>query len=429
MAQLRLNDLLGRPVTGPSGNTVGRMTDVVVRLVDRGRPTVTGALVRIGDGDVFMSVATVASMDGTGIRLAAEKVDTRPFERRQGEVLLERDVRGRGVVDVDRGRLVRVGDLLLGSEGTAWHVVSILAARPADFSQWLRRLLGRAERLEEVPWEHVEPLIGHVPTVQRPLSLLRLAKLKPAEIADIVEAASHEEGEQILDAVASDAEFEADVFEELDETHRVEFLRDRSDEEAASVLSNMEPDHAADLVMQLPQERRMPVLGLIEADQQAKVRSLLRYGPETAGGLMNNEFVAFDDPDLTADEAIRRLRELPDPPAILTDVFVADQERLLGSIPLRDLVRAEPATALRELIGSEPEAVYPDADLPSVAVHMADYNLSALPVIDAGGMLIGIVTYDDLIHRMLPDDWRWRGHPAVAHLSPADNEEAAGAAD
>ena len=121
----------------------------------------------------------------------------------------------------------------------------------------------------------------------------KLARLHPAQIADIVEAASHEEGEEIIEAVKADRELEADVFEELDTEHQVEFVRTRSDADAARLLARMAPDDAADLIMELDQERRLPVLGLLPASQQRKVRSLLSYNPETAGGLMSPDFLAL----------------------------------------------------------------------------------------------------------------------------------------
>jgi CBS domain-containing protein len=423
LSRIRLSRVVGRPVLGPAGETIGTVADVVVRLADGGLPTVTGGLLRLPSNEVFVGVKDVVAIDSSGVRLGSDKVDTRPFERRPGEVLLERDVRGRGVIDLERGRLVRVRDLVLGQDGERWQVVAVVASPPGSLATFLKRLLGREDELEEIPWRNIEPLVGHVPTAGQRLAFPRLARLKPAEIADIVEGASHDEGEQILDAVSQDEELEADVFEELDETHRVEFLKDRSHEEAAEVLSKMEPDHAADLLMQLPQERRGPILERLEPDQQRKVRSLLGYHPETAGGLMNNEFVALPA-ELTVEEALSRLRAMVEVPAVLTDVFVVEGDRLVGALRLSALVRADPKARLGNVAPPDPEAVFTDADLPSVAVQMADYNLSSLPVIDGEGRLVGIVTFDDLIEAMLPDQWRWRGRPDAARLPSHQTERA-----
>ena len=423
MSQIRVTNVVGQPVTKPTGDALGRVSDLVVRLVDGATPTVTGALLRLQGGDVFVSMRDVAALDDAGVRLSSDTVDTRPFERRPGEVLLERDVRGRAVIDVERGRLVRVSDLELEQQGGRWHVVAVIASPPAGLSSLVNRIFGRVEAPEEIEWRHLEPLVGHVPTVGKGIPFPRLAQLKPAEIADLVEQATHHEGEQILEAVSADEELEADVFEELDEEHRVEFLKDRSDEEAAELLAKMEPDAAADLLMELPQERRQPILELLEPDLQSKIRSLLGYNRETAGGLMNNEFVARPGDESAAD-AVRTLREMDEVPAILTDIYVVEGDRLAGSLTLLQLLRANPEAHLRDVMQSDPEAVFADADLPSIAVHMADYNLAALPVIDEAGRLVGIVTYDDLIDAMLPDEWRWRGGPVAARVGEAGSAPA-----
>src|SRR5205085_4357294 len=148
------------------------------------------------------------------------------------------------------------------------------------------------EHRQFVAWTDMEPFVGHVPTSRLKLASRRLARLHPAQIADLVEAASHEEGEEILEALAQDKELEADVFEELDDEHQVEFLRERSDQEAAAVLSRMEPDDAADLLLELEQDRRLPVLNLLPPANQRKIKNLLGHNPETAGGLMNPDFMS-----------------------------------------------------------------------------------------------------------------------------------------
>src|SRR5207248_6008095 len=126
-------------------------------------------------------------------------------------------------------------------------------------------------------WASVEPFVGHVPSLKLKVPHPKLAKLHPAEIADLVEAASHREGEEIIDAVGSDRELEADVFEELDEQHQIEFIEERSDEQVAAVLARMAPDDAADVVAELDEERREAVLTQLPASQRTKVRALLGY--------------------------------------------------------------------------------------------------------------------------------------------------------
>ena len=136
-----------------------------------------------------------------------------------------------------------------------------------------------------VDWAEIEPFVAHVPTARLRIPYRKLSRLHPAQIADLVEAASHEEGEEIIKAVGQDRELEADVFEELDEEHQLEFIHSRSDSEAARLLATMASDDAADLITELDQDRRLHVLQLMPAPKQRKIRTLLNYNPDTAGGL------------------------------------------------------------------------------------------------------------------------------------------------
>ena len=152
--------------------------------------------------------------------------------------------------------------------------------RPRLWRLLPRRFRGHdTEHRQFVAWNEMEPFVGHVPTSRLKLASRRLARLHPAQIADLVEAASHEEGEEILEAVGQDKELEADVFEELDDEHQVEFLRERSDEEVAAVLARMATDDAADLLLEIDQDRRLPVLNLLPAGQAAQDQRPARLQP------------------------------------------------------------------------------------------------------------------------------------------------------
>ena len=255
----------------------------------------------------------------------------------------------------------------------------------------------------------MEPFVGHVPTSRLKLAHRRLARLHPAQIADLVEAASHEEGEEILEAVAQDKELEADVFEEMDDHHQVEFLRDRSDQQAAAVLSRMASDDAADLLLELDQDRRLPILNLMPAAKQRKMRSLLGHNPSTAGGIMNPDFVSVGV-DARVGDAVARVRgaELRPQQASTVCVIGADGT-LAGALSLAELVRADPQAGVCDLIEDAPTpTVATDADLPEVARLMTDYNLIAMPVLGPDGRPVGLIAVDDVLELLLPEEWRRR---------------------
>jgi len=408
--RVMVTQLLRSPVVNPAGDEVGRLQDLIVKLADGGYPPVTGIKVRIGAQDVYVSTQDIAKLAPGEVRLLGHSLHTGAFQRRPGEVLLAADVLGRHLVDVARGRIVQAHDLVLAHVDDGWRLLGIDRSPRA----MLRRLIPRRARPDLrrhaiLDWKDVQPFVGHVPTAKLLMPLQRLRRLHPAQIADLVEGASHEEGEEIIHAVESDAELAADVFEELDTEHQVEFLRSRSNEEAAKVLDRMAPDDAADLLAELDQERRLPILNLMSPHQQQKLRKLLQYHPTTAGGLMNPDYVAVVR-GTTLAAALERVRtEDKAPRQLLSTVFVTEADgRLVGSVAVFDLVRSDPAQTVENEPHLVDERVMAGADIVDVTLMMADYNLTALAVTDAAGMLIGAISVDDLIESLVPEEWRDR---------------------
>ena len=244
-----LSSLAGSGLLDSAGERLGKVDDVVARL-DDGSATVIGLTARIGGRELFVPIDRVQRLGPDSVQTATTKLNLAQFERRPGEVLLRRDVLDRSLINVDAARLVRAREVeLVRDDDGAWRVAGIdPSLRPRLWRFLPRRFRGHdTEHREFVPWRDVEPFVGHVPTSRMKLATRRLVRLHPAQIADLVEAASHEEGEEILEAVGQDKELEADVFEELNDEHQVEFLRERSDQEAAAVLARMESDDAVDL--------------------------------------------------------------------------------------------------------------------------------------------------------------------------------------
>jgi CBS domain-containing protein len=367
-----------------------------------------GVVVRIEGRDLFVPIRKIASFERGRARFDGRKVDLRRFERRERELLLSEDLLARHLINFVRGRLITANEIELANVDGTWEVVGVEAGR----RPLIRRLLGgrigsKVSTTSLVDFAQIEPFVGHVPTAKLRIPYRRLAKLHPAQIADLVEAASHEEGEAIIEAVGLDRELEADVFEELDTEHQLEFIDQRTDEEAARLLSRMAPDDAADLISEVDQERRLPLLEGMAEPQQHKVRNLLSYPAESAGGLMSPDFVSVASTD-TVLAAIETVRTATAPIEALNVVIVLDdQGRLVGTVPLAVLVRARPSAAVADVVRTDPSHVHPHWDLHRTARTMSDFNLTVVPVLDEDhGQVLGVVTVDDLMELLLPQGWR-----------------------
>lgn len=382
-----------------------------MRLADGGYPPVTGLKASIGGRELFVPVAMVADLRPGAVTLSGETLSLGRFERREGEVLLRQDVLGRKLVDVEAEppSLVTAHEIEIACVESWWRVVGVDASLSAQLRRMLpRRLKSLVKDRPFLDWTDLEPFVGHVPTARLRFSHRKLANLHPAEIADLVEAASHDEGEEIIEAVRQDRELEADVFEELDEHHQLEFIRERPDAQVAAVIARMAPDDAVDLIGELDQERRPKILALLPPRHRRQIEALLGYNPSTAGGMMSLDFVALGEQDPISD-ALERVRSSSIAPEALSCVYVCDAEgRLSGSAPVVALLRAEPSSRVVEVAEHEPVSVGTDADLPEVARTMTDYNLMALPVLDDERHIVGVITVDDVLEQTLPAGWRRR---------------------
>src|SRR5277367_6165950 len=341
---IHLSQLLRAPVLARSGEVVSRVEDVIVRLrgVDE-YPLVTGIVAGVGGRQLFIGSESIHELSLDRVVLAKNKVDLRGFERREGEVLLRDDVLGHRLIDVAAVELVRAYDVELEDTGAGWVPARLDTRRPPLLFGLIKRSGGHAAR----DWKSFEPLIGHAHTDAVRRVSGRFRAFKPAEIADLLEEADKAEGGEILDRVHSDPELEADVFEELDPDKASRLLNDRSDSEVAALLGRMRADDAADAIADLRQSRRRRVLDLMPAPQRTKVITLMGFNPESAGGLMNVDFVSC----AATATAVQALALIPaargiQPEALLKLHVLDENKRLTGVVSVIALLQAEPSESV-----------------------------------------------------------------------------------
>lgn len=405
---LHLSTFLHRPIFDSDGDRIGRVQDLVARLGDNSHPPVVGAVIRIEGRDLFVPIRKIGGLSEGRMTFQGKRVDLRRFERRPGELLLAEDLLARHLINLVRGRLITANEIEIAQIDNKWEVVGVDPGKRPLLRRILGQNVGQHVKSEAiVDFASIEPFVAHVPTARLRIPYRKLSKLHPAQIADLVEQASHEEGEEIIEAVGADQELEADVFEELDMEHQLEFIQSRSDAEAARVLSRMAPDDAADLIVDIDQERRLPILNLLPEPQQRKVRSLLSYNPETAGGIMSPDFLALPE-TLSVVEVLDAVRASTAPPETLNVVFATGPSgEVTGSASVVSLVRARPTATLAAVMRPDPAHVHADWDLNATARTMSDFNLTVAPVLDhEHRQMLGVVTVDDLVELLLPSGWR-----------------------
>jgi magnesium transporter len=410
---LYLSQVVGRPVRDESGESIGRVADLIVAVGEQ-YPPVTGLVISTDQRKIFLPWSSVASVDVSGAILRTRTIDIGKFQQRPNEILLKADLMDKQIVDIDGRRVVRVNDLSLDDIQGSLRLVAV----DVGAAGLLRRLgierpyrtLARNLRLPVqerfIDWEDVDPVESSIASVKLRVPHAGLAQLHPADLASIIDQLAPKERAGILASL--DDEAVADAMEEMEPDTQVEVLEDLHPERAADILEEMSPDDAADLVADLSETARVEILALMEKDEADEVTELLGYPEDSAGGIMTTEFIAVPA-TLTAAGTIDRLRELEPDAETIYYVYVTDvDEKLVGVLSLRDLIVAPPETAIGDVMIREPVAVDVHANQDDVAAIVARYNLLAVPVVDAEGRLEGIVTVDDAMDSILPTAWKKR---------------------
>lgn len=402
---LYLSQVLGSPIFDADGERIATIRDVIVRYGEEDYPPVVGLVARYRRRLFFMPRRNISTLGEHGAKMNSGVLDLRPFTRRTGEVLLNKDVLDNQLIDVDGKRVVRVNDVLIIQVADSWRV----SGADVSLQGFLRRLLpkgfyGSSKAVEVIDWADVGYLAtdSASATVTLKSSKDKLSRLHPVEIAQLAEALSPIHRTEIVESL--DDEIAADILEEMSTENQARILEEMEKERAADILEEMSPDDAVDVLGEMNDEKAQELFDLMEDDEKADVAELMSFAHDTAGGLMTTEFVALPK-SLTVAQAIARLRDMAETPNMIYYIYVVEEEtswKLSGLISLRGLILADPTLTLAEVMREQFQFAHPNDDAEDAAQKIAEYNLLALPVIDDEGDIAGIVTVDDAMEILLP---------------------------
>jgi CBS domain-containing protein len=396
LRQVFTSRLKGRPLVDSAGLLVGRVSDVVLlSAVGSEPPRALGLVVALRRRSIFVAFGRIGELSIDGAHLLGGTVDLEPFTQRTGEIMAS-DLYGRHAAG---GTVADVAIVSRESRGSGWEV-SALAVRRG------RGLRGRAP--EVVPWQDGRELFDAGPLAEQ---LTSLREMEPADLAAAVERMPAARRGQL--AAALDDEELADLLEELPEQDQVRLLDSLELDRSADVVEEMQPDDAADLLGEMPAEQRERLLLAMRTVQADELRRLLRYDAATAGGLMTSQPLVFT-PDTPVAEVLARVRDSANTATLAAQVYVCEPPamtptgRYLGSVGFQRLLRRPPSILVGECVEAR-LFVRPDLPERELAARLAAYNLIGVAVCDADGRLLGAVTVDDVLDRLLPADWRSGG--------------------
>ncbi len=406
-----LSELIGRAVRDHRGSTLGRLSDLLILSEpDSAYPRVVALALRNGATEPKL-FAWRGTEDLAGNTIVLQ-TSPQSYPETGSEIHLVRDVMDKQVIDIEDHRMVRVNDLELGRIGSDYRLINVDIG-----GRGLLRRLGvedLAERVADrfhksipnnsVSWSDLSflPDVGVRVNVPRQ----NLNELHPADIAEILEDVGPRLAGELIRELGD--EKIADTLMELETDFQAHVLESFPEERAADIVEEMEPDEAADLLNELEPEKREAVLNLMEQEEREDVQELLEHEQDTAGGLMTNNYVSVP-PGISVGQALEHLRSDPDAREAETIyyVYVLDpDDKLLGVCSLSDLVLAAPSLSIEKIMHADP--VYVELTTPrnEVLEEISKYNLLAVPVVNQDNQLQGIVTADDALEMILPQEWK-----------------------
>lgn len=398
------------------GGVIGKLEDILIDGTEKKMPPIVALSMKKNPLDInFIPASQIASLwPSITLKAGADKI--RPYKPTGHELPLLDRVLDQQIVDTEGKRLVRVNDLQIARAGEQFVLTGVDVSGTGllrrlgleKFGRSIGNALNRTPKPVVIPWEFVAS-IEHDDPLRLSVSQNKLVKMPPADIAAIVDELDRHTTTALLEGFDNQAL--ADTLEESSPELQMSILSNMTPERAADILEEMDPDEAADLLADLPDGTSEALLGLMEHEDAQEVRTLLTYPEDTAGGIMTTEFAHVPD-NITVGEAINYLRHSEDArdDEVMYYVHILDPHRQLrGIITLRDLVMADPNSAVRQWVEKEDITVEPLTPQKEVAYLIAKYDLLSIPVVDPESKeMQGIVTVDDAIDVVLPTAWKKR---------------------
>lgn len=389
------------PLLDAGGAEIGKIEDLVVVPGRTGQPPrIVGFVASSQRRRIFVNAARIAQLDGDGVRLRSWDIDLNPFKPRPGETLVSADI-----IDQTIASGERVSDigLIERNDGRAirWEVSKVRLAS--------RNTLRRRPSYRLVDWNEVARLFAANTAMEAEAA--RLRDMHPSDVAHIVRSMPLAQRRQLAESM--DDERLADVLEELPETEQLRLIEGLDIERIVGVLDEMEYDDLADLLGEMPIQQRDAILAAMDDDEAEVVSRLLSYEEATAGGLMTPEIIILG-PTATVSEALAHLRDPDWTPSIASQVYVTQAPykpptgKLLGVVFMQRLLREPPSMELRHCVAQGVPTVSPDTADRAVFEEFASYDMLSLAVVDEAGRLLGAVSVDDVVDRMLGAGWRLR---------------------
>jgi predicted transcriptional regulator/sporulation protein YlmC with PRC-barrel domain len=405
MSSFYLSRILGRKVVTKDGTFVGKIKDLGI-IEELKTPRVEAIKVKTSKGlkIIEWNDVTINKEKGQYV-LVCNKLKERSTEN---IMFLAHHVLDKQIIDVNGRKVVRVNDVRLATLGSGVFVVAVDIG-----TEGLLRRIGIAKPLVWIGfnlssklllWNSVETIFRSNENIKLSQKYNKLSILHPSDLADIIEDFDTNTGMMIFSSL--DNAKAADVLEEMEEETQISVIKNLSKDKAADILDEMPADEVADILDGLSENEAEELLNNMEMETSKEVRELMEYEDDEVGSLMTTEFIAFNQ-DITIEKAIANLRQLKPEEDEMYYIYVTDDDnKLIGTLSLRDIIIAQPEAQLKSIMHNEFSYIYDNDNIQELVKMVSKYNLLAIPIVDREMELLGNVIINDIIYELLKNKRR-----------------------
>jgi len=408
-----LSGITGKEVFGADGEAIGVIKDLLVNAVPSGQndpnqQLITGIQLKVGRETKFYSFKTFRVVKARElINVTCSGLNELSNDEVINGLLLVENILDKQIVDLNGRKLVRVNDVRLATLPAGTFAVAVDIGiegllRRIGISIPIKKILSLFRiniPAKFILWDDVQAIDFSNLNIKLSKSYAKLQTLHPSDLADILEDLGKKSSTSVFSAL--DEEKAADVLEEMETQTQIHIIESLPVNKVADVLEKMPADEVADILDEIEDEKAEMLLKEMDSESSQEVRELLEYPDNSAGGLMTTDFLAFRS-GLSVDDVIKELRLKKPESSELYSLFVTEEnDELVGTFNLRDLIIAQPDTSVGQIMKSEPIFLYDDQKVDDIAETISKYNLLAVPVVDRDNLLQGMVVVDDVVEDLI----------------------------
>ena len=405
------SSIIDRRVYDEFGDVIGVLKDVYV-TAEEGYPRAIGYRVKRGSVMYEYEFRTIEFYLNDSNKVLIKTKGSKEILPRSYSFLLSQNLLDKSIVDVNGKKVVRVNDLRIAEIAGEYRVIAVETGSSALYRRKglesvvriITKFMKKEMEDQVIMWDDVESLELIKDSLQISVPYKKLSTLHPADLADILETLDSKNRRKIFETL--DEDLVADTLEEMEPEYKGTAIKELSELKQAEILENLPNDEIADILDELDDESREKILFNLEKEDADEVKELLSYEDETAGSIMNKDFIALNI-DISVKETIEIFKETEPDEEVMYSVYIIDsEERLLGSVSLKDLVMNDSDVKLKDIMNDKIQTANYKESLSELVDKVTKYDLLSIPVLDEENRLLGVVLTHDVVDEILLPAWR-----------------------